>query len=420
MSKSEPVAAESQTNFEPHQKHRFSDDYRAALAATFVGWMLDAFDFFLVVFCLTSIGIELGVSDAKMALSITATLMFRPLGALLIGLWSDRCGRRIPFIANVLFYSAVQALTATAHTYTSFLLLRALFGIGMGGQWGVGASLAMEKAPIHKRGLLSGLMQQGYASGSIAAAVCYFLVIHRWGWRPLFLFGCVPALLVGLFVYFNVKESEVWKQAKREDWLHIAQALRTNWKLVIYLTAFLTMLHFAAHGTQDMYPTFLERQWGFGPTKRSMITALSMVGAIVGSIGAGYLSDRWGRRRVVIGVLLIGIPLIPMWAYSSSAVFLLLGAFLMQSMVMGAWGVMPAHLAELSPDSVRAVLPGFAYQLGALLSSSVVYLEAMLAQHMKYATAMAMTTLCALILAAVFAAAGRDRLGAAFAGQNHG
>jgi SHS family lactate transporter-like MFS transporter len=414
------VSTRERGSFTPAEaRNRDLRDSRAALIASFAGWTLDAFDFFLVVFCLTSIGQTFHESDARIALSITATLAFRPVGAIVIGLWADRYGRRLPFIVNVLFYATTEALTGLVHSYGMFIVVRALFGIGMGGQWGVGASLAMEKVPIQRRGVLSGLLQQGYALGSILAAVGYFFVAVRWGWRPLFFVSSVPALLLAFFVYFRVRESQVWKKSKRPAWGDLQRDLRVNWKLLVYMSVFLTMMHFAAHGTQDMYPTFLEREWHLNVVQRSSIVGVSMFGAILGGIMVGYFSDRWGRRRAIIGALSCGILVIPLWAYAHSSTALVLGAFIMQWAVMGAWGVIPAHFAELSPGSVRAFLPGFAYQIGALLSSAVVYLEAVLAQfYTEYANAMALIAVCSLVLASVLAAVGQERRGTLFEGQD--
>ena len=385
--------------------------HRAAVLASFLGWMLDAFDYFLVVFCLTAIGREFHKSDAQVALSITVTLAFRPVGAFFFGLLADRYGRRLPLILNILFYSLAEAATGLVHTFGAFMVLRALFGIGMGGQWGVGASLAMEKAPTRNRGVLSGLLQQGYSAGNILAALSFFFLFNRWGWRPLFFIGSLPALLLVLFIYLRVNESEVWRQSKRQDLRELGGELASNWKLFLYLSAFMMMMQFASHGTQDMYPTFLERQWHFNPTQRSGITAISMVGAVLGGIIIGHLSDRWGRRRAMIGAFLLAILMIPLWVYAPTEFLLIAGAFLMQFMVQGAFGVIPAHLAELSPDSVRALLPGMAYQCGVLLSSSIVYVEALFAQRTTYAAAMALTAICVFIMASVIAGVGRERRG---------
>jgi SHS family lactate transporter-like MFS transporter len=391
-----------------------SNDHRSAVIASFWGWTLDAYDFFLVVFCLTAIGKEFQQSDAQIALSITLTLLFRPVGAFLFGLLADRYGRRIPLIINILFYSLAEVFTGLTHSYKTFLIMRALFGIGMGGQWGVGASLAMEKVPARLRGVLSGLLQQGYAAGSLLAALSYFLLFSRWGWRPLFFLGSLPALLLVIFIYTQVEESAVWEQSKQLSWKAMGQELGSHWKLFLYLSGFMMTMQFASHGTQDMYPTFLERQWHFDPSHRSAITAISSVGAIIGGITVGHLSDLYGRRRSIIAGLMVAILVIPLWAYARSPLSLIFGAFLMQFMVQGAWGVIPAHLSELSPDSVRAFLPGFAYQCGLLLSSAVTYIEAVLAQRTNYSTAMALTAVCAFVLASFMAAVGRERRGVVF------
>src|SRR5256885_11537533 len=267
------------------------------------------------------------------------------------------------------------------------MVLRALFGIGMGGEWGVGASLAMEKVPTKLRGMLSGLLQEGYAAGYLLATVCYFFVFPRWGWRPLFFIGGLPALLA-LFVRFKVKESEVWKKTRHESWGSLGRNIASHWKLFIYLTLLLMMMNFVSHGTQDMYPTFLERQWGFSPRQRISVTAISMVGAILGGILFGYISDRWGRRKSMITALLCAIGVVPLWAFAPSLALLIVGAFLLQFMVQGAWGIIPAHLSELSPDSVRGFLPGFAYQCGVLLAGSVAYLVCRLLLEKKNDMAM--------------------------------
>jgi SHS family lactate transporter-like MFS transporter len=340
-----------------------ANDQRAALTAGFLGWTLDAFDFFLVIFCLTAIGREFGKSDAEVALSISVTLAFRPLGAFLFGLIADRYGRRLPLMLDLVFYSLVEVLTGFAPNYAVFLVLRALFGIGMGGEWGVGAALVMEKAPPRLRGLLSGFLQQGYALGYLLAAIAYLLVFPRWGWRPLFFLGGLPALLA-LFVRAKVKESEVWEKSKRSSWRLLGRSIAGQWKLFLYMTLLMTTMNLASHGTQDMYPTFLQRQWGYSPAHRSIVTAISMVGAIIGGTLAGLLSDRLGRRKLIVSSLTFAVIVIPIWAYAPSEGVLVAGAFLMQFFVQGAWGVIPAHLNELAPNEIRGFLPGFSYQCG--------------------------------------------------------
>ena len=382
--------------------------HRAAVFASFLGWTLDAFDFFLVVFALTAIAKEFNKTDAQMALTITVTLAFRPIGAFIFGLMADRYGRKLPLMIDLVFFSIVEVLSGFAPNYATFALLRALFGIGMGGEWGVGASLAMEKAPTKNRGVLSGLLQEGYATGYLLAAVCYFFVFPRWGWRPMFFIGGLPALLA-LFVRYRVQESEVWERTKHKDWSSLGRGIVSHWKLFLYLTLLMAGMNFVSHGTQDMYPTFLQRDWGFSPQKRAALTAFSMIGAIIGGVCFGYLSDRIGRRRSIVLALVLAILMIPLWAFSPSIIGLVIGAFAMQFMVQGAWGVIPAHITELSPDSVRGFMPGFAYQCGVLLASSVGYLEALLAARTSYAQSMAIMALTVFSAAAIIAWAGRER-----------
>ena len=282
------------------------DGHGPAVFAGFLGWTLDAFDFFLVVLCLTAIAKEFHRSDAEIAFSITLTLAFRPVGAFIFGLMADRYGRRIPLMIDLIFYSVVEVATGFAHSFTTFLVLRALFGIGMGGEWGVGASLAMEKVPPKLRGFLSGMLQQGYALGYLLAAVCFYFVFPRWGWRPMFFIGGLPALL-GLFVRFKVKESEVWKKTRHSSWGNLGREIISHWKLFLYLTLLMMMMNFASHGTQDMFPTFLQRHWGMGPTQRAVVTAISMVGAILGGLLVGLLSDRFGRRKAMVASLICAV-----------------------------------------------------------------------------------------------------------------
>ena len=390
-----------------------TDDHRAAVLAGFLGWTLDAFDFFLVVMTLTAIAREFHRSDAAVALSITLTLAFRPVGAFIFGLLADRYGRRVPLMADLVFYSVMEVLSGLAPTFTSFLVLRALFGIGMGGEWGVGASLVMEKVPVRLRGVLSGLLQQGYAVGYLLAALSFFVVFPRWGWRPLFFIGGLPALLA-LFVRYRVKESEVWRRSREESWRGLGRAIVRHWRLFLYLVLLMAMMNFVSHGTQDMYPTFLQRDWGFTPARRAALTAFSMLGAIAGGVLVGLVSDRLGRRRSIVLSLVGALAAIPLWAFAPSLAVLVTGAFLMQFFVQGAWGVIPAHITELSPDNVRGFLPGFAYQCGVLVAGSIAYLQAAAAVGRTYAVAMAITAGAGFAVCAVVAALGPERRGSVY------
>jgi SHS family lactate transporter-like MFS transporter len=387
-----------------------------AVIAGFSAWLLDAFDFFRVTFCLTAMAQDFHKSDAQIALIITMTMAFRPVGGFIFGIMADRFGRRLPLMINVGVFAISDILTGLAPNYTTLMIVRALFGIVMGGCWGVAASLAMEGAPVARRGLLSGLFQEGYAAGNILAALTYSLLIRPLGWRPLFYLGSIPAICLLLYIRFRVNESAVWKNQhkSRPTWAHQRREILSHWKLFLYLLLFMTMMLFASHGTQDMYPTFLQRQWHIDPQRRGVIVIISGIGAVIGGLVFGRLSDMWGRRKAILIAFVFAAALIPLWAYAPSQFLLVTGAFLMQFMVQGAWGVIPAHLAELSPDSVRAFLPGFAYQSAGVLASSVVYIEAVYAQKTSYATAMALTAISVFVLASIMAMLGRERHGQRF------
>lgn len=392
-----------------------SRDSFGAVFAGFLGWTLDAFDFFLVVMCLTAIAKDFNKSVGQIALSLTVTLAFRPVGALLFGLLADRYGRRLPLMLDLVFYSIVEVLSGLAPNFTTFLILRALFGIGMGGEWGVGASLAMEKVPPRLRGVLSGLLQEGYAVGYLLAALCYFFIFPRHGWRPLFFIGGLPALLA-LFVRYGVRESQVWETTRHHKWADLFTAIFSQWKLFLYLVLLMAMMNFTSHGTQDLYPTFLEKAFGYSPQRRAALTAFAMVGALSGGLVFGMLSDHIGRRSAIVLSLLLAVLVIPMWAFAKSVAVLWAGGFLIQFMVQGAWGVIPAHITELSPDSVRGFLPGFAYQCGALIAGTGPTIEAVLARQPRwgYAWTMAVSAGAVFVVAALVAFLGRERRGAAF------
>lgn len=384
-------------------------DYRAAFSVGLAGWTLDAFDFFLVVFSLTAIGRTFGRTDASIALALTVTLAFRPIGSLLFGLLADRRGRRLPLMLNLILFAVVEMMTGFARSFTWFLIIRSIFGIVMGGQWGLGTSLAMEKVPTRIRGLLSGVLQQGYAIGYLLAALAYYLLFDRYSWRPLFFLGALPALCAAAFVAMYVEESAVWKQTRSESWGALGRTLAAHWKLFLYITVFMMSMHMISHGTQDMYPTFLQREWGLLPQKRAILSALSMLGAVVGGTLMGLLSDRIGRRRAMVFAISGALIVVPLWAFGRNLPSLVLGAFIMQFMVQGAWGVVPAHLAEMSPDSIRGFLPGFGYQCGVLLASVVVYIEAAFAHRTSYRVAMASTAGVVLVIAAAMTLLGSER-----------
>jgi SHS family lactate transporter-like MFS transporter len=384
-----------------------------AFFASFLGWTLDAFDFFVLVFVVPAVAEEFHRSVADVAYTITLTLAMRPIGALIFGWMADRYGRRLPLMIDVLFYSIVEVCSGFAPDYSTFLALRVLYGIGMGGEWGVGASLAMEVVPAERRGLLSGLLQEGYAIGYLLAAAAYFVVFPALGWRALLVLGGAPALLV-LYIRSRVPESPAW-QRSRPDPHRIVRAVGENFGRLLYLTLFMTMLSLMSHGTQDMYPTFLEKERGLGPRMVATIAIIYNIGALAGGLAFGALSDRVGRRRAMVLAALGGALVIPAWIFARSWVSLAAGAFAMQFMVQGAWGIVPAHLTELSPAEARGLFPGLAYQLGVLASAGAPYFQARLAAEIGYANTLALIAAVVMVLGAVVIAVGRERAALDFA-----
>lgn len=382
--------------------------------ACFLGWTLDAFDFFVVTLVLAPIATDFHKSIPEIALAITASLATRPVGAFLFGLLADRYGRRLPLMLDILFYSGIEVLSGLAPSYGVFLFLRLLYGIGMGGEWGVGASLAMESVPPKWRGILSGVLQEGYAFGYLLAAVAYWLVFPHLGWRALFFVGGLPALLT-LFIRSKVKESEAWAAtAAGTDWSSYWRSVLSNWRRFVYLVALMAAMNFISHGTQDLYPTFLEVQRHFSPGITAFVTVISMIGAIVGGILVGLYSDRRGRRRAMVGAFVMALMLIPLWIAAPNLPLIVAGAFLMQFMVQGAWGVIPAHINELSPEALRGFFPGFAYQLGVLCASSSAYVEALMGKHMSYGYAMGIFAAAVLVAGVIIIAPGPEARGMAF------
>jgi SHS family lactate transporter-like MFS transporter len=380
------------------------------LLASFLGWTLDAFDFFVLIFVLPAVAREFHRSIADVAFTITATLAMRPIGALVFGWFADRYGRRLPLMVDVLLYSILEVLSGLAPSYRWFLMLRALFGIAMGGEWGVGASIAMEAVPVRWRGLLSGVLQEGYAVGYLLAATAFALVYPHWGWRPLFFLGGAPALLT-LYIRTKVPESKSW-ELMRPPRGAIFRAIRANLRIFLYLVLLMTMMNLVSHGTQDLYPTFLKVQRGLDARTVGTIAIIYNIGALLGGLTFGYLSDRIGRRHSMVAAVLCGLLIVPLWIYPRSLVWLTAGAFLMQFMVQGAWGAIPAHLVELSPPQVRGLFAGLAYQLGVLFAANAAFIEALIAQHLGYGTALAMVASIVLLGDAIVIAIGIERKGA--------
>jgi SHS family lactate transporter-like MFS transporter len=397
-------------------------EQRNTFVACFLGWALDALDFFLVTFVLVPLGHDFGQTIPKIAFAITLTLMMRPVGAFIFGLLGDKFGRRIPLMADIIFYSVMELLTAFAPNFTVFLILRALFGIGMGGEWGLGASLAMESLPTQARGLFSGILQQGYAVGYLLAALVYWVVFPHFGWRGLFIAGALPAFLV-IYIRARVPESPVWQRARAQQKPRLKMSIfvRQHGALFIYAALLMTAFNYMSHGTQDLYATFLEKQRGFGVSAKSMISIVYATGAICGGAVMGFLSQQWGRRRVIILSASCGMLLIPVWIFAPSTALLIMGGFLIQFMVQGAWGVVPVHLNELSPPEFRGTFPGLAYQLGNFAAAYAAQQQAWLAEHFRlangepnYALTMALVEAVVFLIIIFLAAIGREERGKEF------
>ena len=394
---------------------------RNAVLAGFLGWTLDAFDFFILTLVLDDVAHAFGKSRTQVALAITLTLAMRPVGAVIFGLMADRWGRRLPLMLNVIFYAIISVLCGIAPTYGVFITLRMLFGIGMGGEWGVGASLALESTSPRIRGLLSGLLQEGYAIGNMLAAIVFRTVYPIAnahypgnGWRVMFFIGGIPALL-SLFIRARVKESEAWHE-HRTDWLTYRTSIVRHWRRFLYLVLLMAVMNFMSHGTQDMYPTLLAIQ-GYSRALIADITILSMIGAVVGGLVFGYYSDRSGRRRAMVSAAISGLIVLPLWIMGISPLATIVGVFLMQFFVQGAWGVIPAHINELSPGAFRGFLPGFAYQLGVLCASSIPTLEAWLGEMFTYRQSMGGLMAVVFIAAIIVISLGPENRGVSFRKQ---
>lgn len=380
---------------------------RNAVLAGFLGWMLDAFDFFVLTYVINDVARAFGVDRPAIALTLTLAMMMRPIGAIIFGLMADRYGRRLPLMINVCFFALLSVLSGLAPNYTTFLILRMLFGAAMGGEWGVGASLALESAPAKWRGVISGLLQEGYAAGNLLAAIAYRTVYPSLGWRWMFFVGGLPALLA-IFIRFKVKESDAWHEHKT-DWPTYKKALFSHRRLFGYLVVLMTSMMFVSHGTQDLYPTFLQQERHFTPRETADIAMVTMVGAIIGGIIFGYVSDRIGRKKTMIGAMGLCLVAMPMWIFAPSTPLLVIGGFLMQFGVQGAWGIVPAHLNELAPGMLRGFFPGFAYQLGAMFSASITYIEALVGEHFTYSQSMGIIAGTAFVLSAIMIKLGPEK-----------
>ena len=412
----------------PSPFRSLTSQQRHAFVACFLGWSLDAFDYFILVFCVSAVAADFRVARSEVVEALALTLAFRPVGAFLFGIMADRVGRRPTLMFNIAAYSLLELACAFASSMHTLLILRALFGIAMGGEWGVGAALAFETLPKENRGFFSGLLQEGYAVGYLIAAASYALLFpwfshftwygHPFGWRGMFLVGAVPALLV-FYIGGRVEESPAWKQgraleAKTLPGIGLKRGVMQYAGTFVFLVVLMTGFNAFSHGTQDLYPTFLQKDHGFSAQLTGTIAIIYNIGAIAGGMIFGALSERIGRKKAIIAAALLSLPIIPLYALAHSMAALATGAFLMQFMVQGAWGVVPAWLSELSPGPVRATFPGLAYQLGNLISSQNNELQSIAAEHFRtgYGPVLAATVAIVAVYLAIVAAFGRESRGA--------
>jgi MFS transporter, SHS family, lactate transporter len=390
---------------------------RKVVLASFLGWTLDAFDYFLLVFVIPEVAHEFKVGIPEVAFSLTLTLAMRPLGAFIFGRLADRYGRRPVLMVDIVLFAILEAASALAPSLAVLLVVRALFGIAMGGEWGIGASLALESIPAKARGVVSGLLQEGYAVGYLIGGLFYIALFDHIGWRGMFALGILPALLV-LFIRRHVPESPVWEEGARAATPRpgLLETMRGRWKLFAYLVVLMMAFNMFSHGSQDLYPTFLKQQLHFDTHTTGTLTVVLNLGAIVGGLFFGAWSEKVGRRRAIVTAALLAIPMVPLWAYGGSVVLLGVGVFLLQVAVQGAWGVVPVHLNELSPDAVRGTLPGFAYQGGNLLASITAPLLTHFAvlRNNDYAFVMSIFIACVAVFLALVTALGPEARGAQF------
>ena len=398
---------------------RLTPVQRNTFVACFLGWSLDAFDFFILIFCVNALASQFQTKVSAITEAIFLTLAMRPVGAFLFGLMADRFGRRPTLMVDIIAYSVFELGSAFAPSLKIFLITRALFGIAMGGEWGVGAALAFETLPAEGRGFFSGLLQEGYVVGYLLAALVFGTLFPIFGWRGMFVIGALPAFLV-IYIRTKVEESPAWLQgqvARKQS--HLGKDIVRHFGSFLFLVVLMFAFNSFSHGTQDLYPTFLQKNLHYSPHEVGFIAIIYNIGALLGGIFFGTWSERIGRRKAIVIAALLAIPAIPLWAYSHSIPMLALGGFLMQFMVQGAWGVVPAHLNELSPPEVRGTFPGFAYQLGNLLASRNAVIQAKLVERRyggSYPPVLAWTVVIIALLVAIVTWSGHEKKGADLSG----
>ncbi|MEP6485486.1 MAG: MFS transporter [Rudaea sp.] len=398
---------------------------RNVVIAGFLGWTLDAFDFFILIFAAKAIATDFGVPRENVIFAVTLTLLARPLGAIVFGLLAEKYGRRPMLMLDVALFSIFELATAFAPSLTVLFILRLFFGFAMGGEWGLGSSLTMEIVPEKSRGFVSGLLQEGYACGNLLAALLFWILFDHIGWRGMFIVGFLPSLLV-FYIRSTVPESPVWQhtQTRPAAERHPLAAMKGYWGRALFMIVLMTLFNCFSHGTQDLYPLFLQVEKGFGTDMTGKLAIIGPIGAIVGGLFFGALSERIGRKKAIVIAAVLSLPILKLWAFSSEPWMLALGAFWLQVMVQGAWGVVPVHLNELSPDPVRATMPGLTYQIGNFIAAGVPWVLTTLAEanNKQYGLTMAMFIAVVAVLLALVTALGPEAKGQRFgvAGQTVG
>jgi len=395
---------------------RLTPVQRNTFIACFLGWTLDAFDFFILIFCVSALATQFQTKVSVITEAIFLTLAVRPIGAVLFGLMADRFGRRPALMWDIIAYSVFELASAFAPSLKAFMILRVFFGIAMGGEWGVGAALAFETLPAEGRGFFSGVLQEGYVVGYLMAALIYGTLFPLVGWRGMFVIGALPAFLV-IYIRTKVDESPAWVQGQvsRDAESRLGKDIFAHLGIFLFMVALMFAFNSYSHGAQDLYPTFLQKDHNLSPHIVGLLAIIANVGALLGGICFGTWSEKIGRRRAITIAVLLSIPLIPLWVYSRTLPLLALGGFLMKFMVQGAWGVIPAHLNELSPPTVRGTLPGFAYQVGNFFSSRNAVIQARLAENRyggSFQPVLAWTVLLMASLVAGVTWSGREKRGA--------
>jgi SHS family lactate transporter-like MFS transporter len=401
-------------------KEAWTSTQRRTLFAGVGSWTLDAFDFFVLVFVLTAMAKEFGITIVTASLAITFTLVMRPVGAIIFGILAERLGRKPVLVTNIVIFAVIELATAGAPNFTIFFILRIAYGVAMGGIWGVASALTMESVPTRSRGVVSGLFQAGYPLGYLLASITFGLLMPVIGWRGLFIIGVVPILLA-VFIFFKVDESPIWLASRgttgQKTKVAFWPAVRAQWPILVFAIVLMAAFNYFSHGTQDLYPTFLLVQHGFAVSTVSIIAICYNIAAILGGLLAGTLSERFGRKRIIIIFAALALPCIPLWAFASGSLWLGVGAFLMQFMVQGAWGVIPVYLNELVPEGTRAVLPGFVYQLGNVIASPNATIQALIAKGNSgnYGLALAIVAGAVAIIIVVLMSFSRETRGKNFA-----